>query len=72
MPEKQQIQINTLLSLANVLDDETIIQNICEILDLDYESIKDKLPEKEDDMTQQEDILDGVVPDDDLDGDVIE
>lgn len=70
--EKQQIQINTLLSLANVLDDETIIQNICEILDLDYESIKDKLPEKEDDMTQQEDILDGVVPDDDLDGDVIE
>lgn len=70
--EKQQIQINTLLSLANVLDDETIIQNICEILDLDYETIKDKLPEKEDDMTQQEDILDGVVPDDDLDGDVIE
>lgn len=70
--EKQQIQINTLLSLANVLDDETIIQNICEILDLDYESIKSKLPEKDDDLTQQEDILDGVVPDDDLDGDVIE
>lgn len=69
--EKQQIQINTLLSLANVLDDETIIQNICEILDLDYESIKDKLPEKDDDLTQQEDILDGVVPDD-LGGDVIE
>lgn len=70
--EKQQIQINTLLSLANVLDDETIIQNICEILDLDYESIKSKLPEKDDDLTQQEDILDGVVPDDDLGGDVIE
>lgn len=70
--QKQQIQINTLLSLANVLDDETIIQNICEILDLDYESIKDKLPEKDDDLTQQEDILDAVVPDDDLDGDVIE
>jgi SPP1 family phage portal protein len=70
--EKQQIQINTLLSLANIFDDETIIQNICEILDLDYESIKDKLPEKDDDLTEQEDILDGVIPEDDFGGDVIE
>lgn len=70
--EKQQIQINTLLSLANVLDDETIIQNICEILDLDYETIKSKLPEQEDDdLTEQDDILNKVIPDD-LDGDVIE
>lgn len=69
--EKQQIQINTLLSLANVLDDETIIQNICDILDLDYESIKDKLPVKDDDLTEQENTLDDVVPDD-MDGDVIE
>ena len=69
--EKQQIQINTLLSLANIFDDETIIQNICEILDLDFEKIKSKLPVKDDDLTQQEDILDGIVPDD-LDGDVIE
>lgn len=71
--EKQQIQINTLLSLANIFDDETIIQNICEILDLDYETIKSKLPEQEDnDLTEQEDILENIVPEDDLDGDVIE
>jgi hypothetical protein len=70
--EKQQIQINTLLSIANVLDDETIIQNICEILDLDYESIKGKLPKKDDNVTEQEDILEGVIPEDDLEGDVIE
>jgi SPP1 family phage portal protein len=70
--EKQQIQINTLLSIANVLDDETIIQNICEILDLDYETIKGKLPKNDDDLTQQEDILENVVPEDDLEGDVIE
>lgn len=69
--EKQQVQINTLLSLTTVLGDETVIQMICEVLDVDYEDIKNKLPEKEDDMTQYEDILDGVVPDD-LDGDVIE
>ena len=70
--EKQQIQINILLSLANIFDDETIIQNICEILDLDYEKIKDNLPKKDDDLTQQEDILDAVILDDDLGGDVIE
>jgi SPP1 family phage portal protein len=70
--EKKQIQINIMLSLANIFDDETIIQNICEILDLDYESIKGKLPKKDDDLTEQEDILDGVIPEDDLGGDVIE
>lgn len=45
--EKQQIQINTLLSLSGVLDDDTIIQNICDCLDISYQDIKDKLPEDE-------------------------
>ena len=45
--EKQQIQINTLLNLANTLDNETIVQNICEVLDIDYEEIKSKLPTDE-------------------------
>lgn len=69
--EKQQIQINTLLSLANIFDDETIIQNICEILDLDYEKIKSKLPSTDDNLMEQEDILNNVVPED-VGGDVIE
>lgn len=42
--EKQQIQINTILGLQGILDDETIVQNICEILDLDYKDIKSRLP----------------------------
>ena len=58
--QKQQIQINTLLSLNNVLDDETIIQTICEILDIDYESIRDKIPK--DDMMQAEQELNAVIP----------
>lgn len=45
--EKKQVEINTLLGLANVLDDETIIRQICEILEIDYEEIKGKLPEDE-------------------------
>ena len=45
--EKQQTLINTLLNLAGTLDNETIVQNICEVLDIDYEEIKSKLPKDE-------------------------
>ena len=60
--EKQQIQVNTILGLQGVLDDETIVQNICDILELDYESIKDKLPSSdEDDLDDAQDTLEGVI-----------
>ena len=49
--QKQQVQINTLLNLANTLDQETIVQNICEVLDLDYENLKNKLPVNEEQNT---------------------
>lgn len=63
--EKQQVQINTILSVANVLDDETVIQTICDVLDIDYEEIKDKLPKDEEQVTKQaEQELNKLVPDD--------
>lgn len=63
--QKQQIQIDTLLGLANVLDEETIVQAICEILDIDYEEIKSKLPKDEEkDAEQTEQILNAVIPSD--------
>lgn len=40
----EQTQINTLISLAGTLDDETLIQRICDVLDIDYEEIKGNLP----------------------------
>lgn len=62
--EKQQIQVNTMLGLQGVLDNETIVQNICDILELDYESIKDKLPESdEEDLKKAKDTLEGVIVD---------
>lgn len=62
--ERQQIQINIILSLQGVIDDETIIQTICEILDINYEDIKDKLPEdSEADVAEAQSTLEGVVPD---------
>lgn len=60
--ETQQIQINTILNVAAVLDDETIVKAICEVLDIDYEEIKDKLPNPDDGMTQAEGALSAVVP----------
>lgn len=63
--EKQQVQINTILSLQGIIDDETIIQIICEILDLDYDDIKDKLPdpEEENDVQTAQETLEHVVVD---------
>ena len=62
--EKQQIQVNTILGLHGVLDDDTVVQNVCEILELDYESIKDKLPKgDEDDLQTAQDTLEGVIVD---------
>lgn len=59
--ETEQIKINTLLGLASTLDEETIVQNICEVLDIDYEEIAAKLPKKpEDDVDETETLLNGV------------
>ena len=57
----KQIEINTLMSLRETLDDETLIKAICEALDIDYEEIKDKLPEDEEMAVKgTQVILDGV------------
>ena len=45
--QKRQTDINTVLNLRGVIDDETMLQLICEQLDIDYNDIKDKLPTEE-------------------------
>lgn len=63
--QRKQVEINILLGLANVLDQETIIRAICEILDIDYDEIADKLPESETVKTEQTvKQLNDIVPDD--------
>lgn len=62
--ERRQVEVNTLLGLANVLDDETIVRSICEALDIDYEAIKDSLPKDEaEDVNQAQASLNQVLPD---------
>lgn len=56
----EQTRINTLLNLASMFDNETLVQRVCEVLDIDYDKIKDKLPKDETDVTEFEKALNGV------------
>ena len=62
--QTKQILVNTLLAIAQQLGDELLMQNLCDVLDIDYEQIKGKLPvpEEQDTLTAQ-DALNGVVTD---------
>lgn len=62
--QRKQAEINTLLGLSNVLDEETLIQRICDILDMDYQEIKDKLPQREEDIADPRQALEQVTPED--------
>lgn len=42
--QRKQTEITTLLNLAAQLDSETLQQQICEVLDLEWDELKDKLP----------------------------
>lgn len=44
--QRKNQETNTLLSAANMFDDETILIALCEILDLDYEEVKARIEEQ--------------------------
>lgn len=50
--QTEQTKITTLLNVATKLDNETLMQSICDVLDVDYERIKDKLPKEDNDLDQ--------------------
>ena len=62
--QRKQVEINTMLGLTDRLDDETIIQNICETLDISYEDIRNRLPENE--TAKAAKTLEGLIPEGDL------
>lgn len=46
--EKVKIMIETYIGLMDVIDDETILESICEILDIKYEDVKERVDKKKD------------------------
>lgn len=43
--QTEQARMTTLLNAASQLDPETVLKAICEILDIDFDEVKDKLPD---------------------------
>ena len=67
--QRKQTEIGTLLNVATHLDNETLMQLICEQLDVDYNEIKDKLPDPDEgDPYKAQTALDSIQPEDDPDG----
>ena len=65
----RQTEINTILNVASILNDETIIKAICDWLDIDYDEIKDKLPKNEEENTKEtQKVLDNINTDDENGG----
>ena len=64
--QRKQTEITTILNLAGTIDDETKLQLICEQLDIDYQEIKDKVPNPEENATAEaQAALGGIQPEGD-------
>lgn len=62
--QRKQAEVTTIQNVASLLDNETVVKKICEILDIDYEEIKGKLPdpdEAENEVKDAQDVLNSVV-----------
>lgn len=71
--QKRQTEINTILNIATHLDNETLMQLICEQLELSWNDIKDKLPTPEEEtLYGAQNALDGIQPSNTDAGDLIE
>ena len=64
--QRKQAEVTTLQNIATLLDNETIVKGICEILDINYDDIKGKLPDPDEAANSVKDaqgVLDSVVVD---------
>lgn len=64
--ETRQLEINTILNVAAQIGDEETLKAICDVMELDYEEIKDNVPKPEDpkaDLNGARGLLEGVVTD---------
>lgn len=64
--ETKQIEINTILNIAVNIGDEEALKAICDIMEIEYDEIKDKVPKSENpeqDLNGAKAALEGVVTD---------
>lgn len=70
--QEQQTRATTILNVATQLGPELTQQLLCEVLELDYDDIKDKLPQPEEDPTAQAQAALSDLEPESVPGDVIE
>jgi hypothetical protein len=73
--QEQQTRVTTILNTATQFGNKLTMQMLCDVMDLDYEEIKGKLPEPEDDSAdpfKAKTALDAVVVEEPDGGGVIE
>jgi len=67
--ETRQIEVNTILNIAAEIGDEKVLQAICEVMEWDFDELQGELKKlQEGDTANAKELLDGVVPDDDDEG----
>ena len=68
--QEQQVRISTILSTATQFGNEQTMKMLCDAYDLDYEDLKDKFPNPEDDADpfKVQSAIDAIQVDDDPDG----
>ena len=62
--QTQNVKINTLLNIATKIDNETLLQLICDELDINYEDIKDKIPTETVDFDAESEALANAIDND--------
>lgn len=71
--ERKQIEINIILSLAALIGNEKVLKLVCEVLDIDFDEVKDNLPTDEEAETEEaKAALGNVTPDDEEGGEGID
>ncbi|NBJ93215.1 phage portal protein [bacterium 1xD42-62] len=60
--QKEGQMLDNLLKVNNIIDDETIIREVCSVLDIDFEEIKDKLAAGEGETQTVQEMLENITP----------
>ena len=62
--ETQQIKLNSILTAAVKLDNDTVLKAICELFELDYEEVKANVPDTNTDLNKVSELLSNITPED--------
>lgn len=57
--ERKQIELDTILDAAARLDDETVLKAICDLLEIDYEEIKQRVEKQDYPEPSQNEVIEG-------------